>query len=132
MKPPVPRAKSVSTSSTHIHYSVLLLKELIHLSVSSEFSPDRWHCEQRLESCSVLTHAWWYKPTCTVSSDVLSDRLVLPPEVKRATFSGQLPPTLNSKPVPPIILPKEPKPRWVCEAFTSLHVQKQPKINREK
>uniref|UniRef100_A0A8C2KVU5 Si:dkeyp-117b11.1 n=1 Tax=Cyprinus carpio TaxID=7962 RepID=A0A8C2KVU5_CYPCA len=51
-------------------------------------------------------------PRAKSSSVLVGDSVnkVLPPEVKRATFSGQLPPALNSKPVPPIILPKEPKP----------------------
>ncbi|XP_016386835.1 SH2 domain-containing protein 6-like [Sinocyclocheilus rhinocerous] len=51
-------------------------------------------------------------PRAKSSSVLIGDTVnkVLPPEVKRATFSGQLPPALNSKPVPPIILPKEPKP----------------------
>uniref|UniRef100_A0A673IS89 B-cell linker protein-like n=1 Tax=Sinocyclocheilus rhinocerous TaxID=307959 RepID=A0A673IS89_9TELE len=50
-------------------------------------------------------------PRAKSSSVLIGDTVnkVLPPEVKRATFSGQLPPALNSKPVPPIILPKEPK-----------------------
>ncbi|KTG46271.1 hypothetical protein cypCar_00040259, partial [Cyprinus carpio] len=51
-------------------------------------------------------------PRAKSSSVLIGDTAnkVLPPEVKRATFSGQLPPALNSKPVPPILLPKEPKP----------------------
>ncbi|XP_050974040.1 B-cell linker protein [Labeo rohita] len=52
-------------------------------------------------------------PRAKSSSVLVGDTVnkVLPPEVKRATFSGQLPPpALNSKPIPPIILPKEPKP----------------------
>ncbi|XP_051524494.1 B-cell linker protein-like [Myxocyprinus asiaticus] len=52
-------------------------------------------------------------PRAKSNSLLISESMnkVLPPEVKRSTLSGQLPPlALASKPVLPIIMPKEPKP----------------------
>ncbi|ROI64769.1 B-cell linker protein [Anabarilius grahami] len=92
MKPPVPRAHSVSTvlvSHTNRHTCILYSDFLLR--------SDLFIC--------------WFPQSSLLVTESLSKAPAPEIKIRSSTLSGLLPPpALNSKPVPPIIIPKELKP----------------------